>query len=88
MRAPVTLAAWRSNFEADPPVLFERQADVTVVNGTFFIDVRGAKSGIRCHHFERDKATEFCCAVVEVSLVWKYAGSRYCQRTHVRYGAT
>ena len=35
MQSPSRLACWRSNFEREPPILFEQQPDVQVVGGRF-----------------------------------------------------
>lgn len=39
MGSPTSLALWRSNFQTDPPILFEQQTDVQVVNGEFSLSV-------------------------------------------------
>ena len=39
MKSPTSLALWRSNFEVDPPILFEQQTDIQVVNGGFNLSV-------------------------------------------------
>eukprot|EP00037_Helgoeca_nana_P029891 m.363526 g.363526 ORF g.363526 m.363526 type:complete len:1033 (+) comp28068_c0_seq2:228-3326(+) len=39
MGAIIGLACWRSNFEQDPPTLFEQQPDVEVVDGRFTLSV-------------------------------------------------